>query len=82
MLEWIADAKVSGPVSFIGTILTVIGLILTYMQALRAKNASIAARQATIQMKGYFDLASTNYAEALIPALKKSMHDSNFELAE
>jgi len=87
-VEWLLSDPVVAGLAWVGTILTLIGLLFTYLQARSAKKsaeaastAAQAAAQAVRKLQGRLNISNLAYANAQLDAVKLLIGQGSFGVA-
>ena len=73
-MQWFLGPSITGLVTWAGTILSLGGLLLTYLQVVRARDAAaaaeVAAKAAERAVRGKFQLANAAYSFSQLDSIK------------
>lgn len=80
--DWLVSAPVMGWVTWIGFILTFVGLIFAIYQATAAKRASVAAKTAADALKLRIDASNAAFASGQLIAVSSAIQNNQFSVAQ
>jgi hypothetical protein len=81
MIDWLLSEKTLGVVVWIGLILGLLGLYITYRQAEGAKTAAETAAKAVKELEGRLNISHLAYANAQLEAIRQLATQANYGTA-
>ena len=82
MIDWLLSNSVTGSVTWIGTILGLVGLTLTYIQAKRAKDFAIQTKHAIYNLEGRLNASNLGFASSQLEVLIRLANTTNIDAAQ
>jgi hypothetical protein len=78
---FLLEENVTGAVTWVGTCLTLVGLYITYKQAVKARKAAQAASDAVNELKHKFTASNVLYANAQLAVIRVLVENKDFRTA-